>query len=116
VSAVKLYVDEDASENAVMSALRRHGIDVLTAADAGHERHSDEDQLVFAASVGRTIYSLNLRHFARLHQQFLARREEHACIILIPRQRYGIGEMSRRLRQLLDSTTAETMKNSIHFL
>jgi hypothetical protein len=115
VSAVKLYVDEDASENAVVSALRRHGIDILTASDAGREQDSDEEQLVFAASAGRSIYSLNVRHVARLHQQFLARGEEHAGIILIPRQRYGIGEKIRRLRLLLETTNAEAMRNSLHF-
>jgi hypothetical protein len=99
-----------------VSALRRHGIDVLTVFDVGRERHSDEEQLRFAASLGRAIYSLNVRHFARLHQDFCTRAEDHAGMILIPRQRYGIGEKIRRLQQLLDKTDAEALKNSLHFL
>jgi hypothetical protein len=91
VSLATLYADEDAAENAVVSALRQQGIDVLTVLDAGLGTSSDEDHLRFASSVGRALYSLNVGDFARLHQQFCARGDEHAGIILIPRQRYFIG-------------------------
>jgi hypothetical protein len=116
VSGAKLYVDEDAAEHALVSALRQHGIDVLTVAEAGQETHSDEEQLRFAASAGRTLYSLNVADFARLHRQYQAAGEEHAGIVLIPRQRYGVGEKIRRLVELLDQTEADTLKNSLHFL
>ena len=116
MSAAKLYVDEDAAESAVVRALRQQGIDVLTVLEAGLDSLRDDDQLRFAASAGRTLYSLNVGDFARLHQQFRARREEHAGIILIPRQRYSIGEKIRRLQKLLESTDAEALRNSLHFL
>jgi hypothetical protein len=100
----------------VVSALRRLGIDVLTVLEVGRVGMNDDEQLRFAASLGRAVYSLNARHFARLHHEFVAQGETHAGIIVIPRQRYGIGEKFRRLQQLLKSTDAEALRNSPHFL
>jgi hypothetical protein len=50
-----LYVDEDASETAVVLGLRARGIDLLTTQEANRLGTSDEDQLLVAASVSRTI-------------------------------------------------------------
>ena len=116
MTPAKLYVDEDASQEAVVSALRRKGIDVLTAYDAGREGRTDEDHLRFAATQGRAVYSLNVSDFTRIHAEFLSRGEEHAGIIIIPRQRYRIGEKARRLQELLESTDADGLRNSLHFL
>jgi Domain of unknown function (DUF5615) len=116
VSSARLYLDEDAAENAVIVSLRQYGIDVLTVTEAGLQRHSDEDQLRFATSTGRTFYSLNVGVLARLHQEFLTRGEEHSGIIVIPRQRYSVGEKIRRLTALLDNSDSEAMRNSLHFL
>jgi hypothetical protein len=116
VDRAKLFVDEDACEEAVVSALCRRGIDVLTVLDVGRSGVDDELQLRFATSLGRAVYYLNARHFARLHGEFVTRGEEHSGIIVIPRQRYGIGEKTRRLLQFLDSTDAESLKNTLHFL
>jgi len=116
VDRPKLFVDEDACEDAVVSALRRLGIDVLTVVEVGQIGINDDEQLRFAASLGRAVYSLNARHFARFHQEFVARGEDHAGIIVIPRQRYSIGMKIRRLQQLLDSTDAEGLSNNLHFL
>jgi len=116
VTRAKLYVDEDASQEAVVSVLRRRGIDVLTAYDAGREGRSDEDHLRFAATQRRVAYSLNVSDFTRLHTEFLSRGEEHAGIIIIPRQRYSIGEKVRRIEQLVRNTNAEELRNNLYYL
>jgi Domain of unknown function (DUF5615) len=112
----KLFVDEDACEEAVVAALRRQGMDLLTVLDVGRAGIGDDEQLRFATSLGRAIYTLNARHFASLHREILSRGEDHAGIIVIPRQRYRIGEKVRRLRQFLDSADAESLKSTLHFL
>jgi hypothetical protein len=112
----KLFVDEDACEDAVVSALRRLGIDVLTVLDVGRSGIDDEHQLRFATSLSRAVYSLNASHFARLHREFLSLGEEHSGIIVIPRQRYNIGEKVRRLRQFLDNADSASLRNTLHFL
>jgi hypothetical protein len=48
MSEVRLYVDEDAGENAVVQGLRARGIDVLTTVEANHCGATDQDQLAFA--------------------------------------------------------------------
>jgi hypothetical protein len=116
MSQIRLYVDEDASEHSVVRALRNHGINVITALDAGMSGATDEAHLAFAISQARTIYSLNVGHFCRLHGELLALNQNHCGIALIPKQRYSIGEKVRRLMGLIDAISAEEMRNRLKFL
>jgi hypothetical protein len=59
MSEVRLYVDEDAAEHAVVQGLRARGIDVLTTIEANRCETDDEDQLTFASAQGRAIYTFN---------------------------------------------------------
>jgi len=115
MSQIRLYVDEDAAQHAVVEGLRSHGIDVLTVLDVGVTGESDEEQLTFAAAQGRAIYTLNVADYCRLHTEFLAAGRQHSGIIVIPRQRYSVGEKVRRLLQLADTLTAEQMRNRLEF-
>jgi hypothetical protein len=68
MSQIRLFVDEDAAEHAVIVALRDRGVDVLTVLEAGTVRSPDEEQLAFAKLHGRSIYTLNVGDFCRLHR------------------------------------------------
>ena len=116
MSDVRLYVDEDACEHAVVHGLRARGIDVITTQDAGRTGDSDEEQLAFAAEQSRTIYTFNVRDFARLHHAWLSRRSQHVGIVVIPDQRCSIGEKIRRLARFVRSFMAEEMVDRIEFL
>ncbi len=116
MTRVRLYVDEDAVQHTVLDALRRHEIDVLTVLEAGRGENTDEEQLVFATEQGRTLYTLNVGHFVRLHRDFLSAGREHAGIVVIPRQRYTVGEKIRRLLSFVGAFTAEEMKNRLEYL
>lgn len=116
MSLIRLYVDEDASEHAVVSALRDRGFDVLTVSEAAMAGESDQAQLLLATSQGRSLYTLNVGDYCALHKRFLLGGESHAGIIVIPRQRYTIGEKVRHLTDLLMSTTAEEMRNRLEFV
>ncbi len=116
MSQIRLYVDEDAAQHAVVEGLRNRGVDVLTILEAGMTRTTDDEQLEFATSQGRSIYTLNVDDFCRLHVEFLSEGNDHAGIIVIPRQRYSIGEKIRRLMELIQSVTAEEMRNRLEFL
>ena len=116
MTKVRLYVDEDAEQRALVSGLRARGVDVTTAWEADMVGRSDEQQLDYAIEQQRTIYSLNVGDFARLHQEYLAAGREHFGIIVIPSQRYGIGEKIRRLADLVDARSGEEMRNHIEFL
>ncbi|MHB8973293.1 MAG: DUF5615 family PIN-like protein [Pirellulaceae bacterium] len=92
MSSVRLHVDEYAGETAVIAALRAWGVDQLTTLEAGRLGSSDADQLVYATQQGRAIYTLNASDFARLHREVLQAGGSHAGIVVIPEQRYSVGE------------------------
>ena len=116
MSELLLYVDEDAGENAVIEGLRARNIDVLTTIEAGRLGSNDPSQLEFASLIGRSIYTFNISDFARLHNDYLRQNKTHAGIIVIPDQRYSIGEKVRYLTSFISSTSAEAMVNRLEFL
>ena len=116
MSEVRLYVDEDAGENAVVQGLRARGFDVLTTIEAHQCGATDKDQLAFAVQKGRTIYTFNVGDFARLHREYLLQGINHTGIIVLPDQRCSIGEKIRRLARFVSSATAEEMINRMEYL
>lgn len=62
---VRLYMDEDSMDQALISAFRARGIDVLTAFDAGMVRQSDEAHLAFATAQGGVLCTFNVGDFCR---------------------------------------------------
>src|SRR4051812_5720825 len=104
-----LYMDEDSMEQALVRGLQARGTDVLTALDAGMIERSDADHLEWAAAAGRVLCTFNVGDFWTLHSTYLAEGRNHAGIILMPQQRYGVGELLRRLLRLMRTLSAETM-------
>ena len=116
MSQIRFYVDEDAAEHAVVEGLRQREVNVLTVLEAGRGEETDEEQLEFAAMEGRVLYSLNVAHFCRLHQEFLATGRHHAGIVVIPRHRYSIGEKIRRLLSLVETLNTDEMIDRLEYL
>lgn len=113
---VRLYVDEDALDNDLVSALRARGVDILTAREAGMIEQKDEVHLEYATRQGRVLFSFNVGDFYRLHAAFLTEGKAHAGIVLGLQQRYSVGEQMRRLLKLIAAKSAEEMRNQIEFL
>jgi hypothetical protein len=116
MSEVRLCVDEDAGENAVVQGLRARGIDVLTTIEAGQCGATDRDQLTYAVQQRRAIYTFNVGDFAQLHREHLQQGIDHNGIIVVPDQRYSIGEKIRRLASLVSRVTSEKMINRMEYL
>lgn len=116
MSDVRLYVDEDAGENAVVQGIRARGFDVLTTIEAHQCGATDQDQLAFAVQQRRTIYTFNVGDFARLHRECLLQGIDHTGIIVLPDQRCSIGEKIRRLARFISGVTAEEMVNRMEYL
>jgi len=76
VAGLRFYFDEDSLDHDVVDALRRAGIDVVTALDAGMIERPDEDHFAFAMSEGRILYTANVADFARLHARRASRRRD----------------------------------------
>ena len=116
MSRVGLYVDEDASELAVIRGLRARGVDLLTTLEAGRLGASDSAQLDFATEQNRSIYTFNVNDFSRLHREYLKCGREHEGIIVIPDQRCSVGEKIRGVGRLVAAVKAADMLNRIEYL
>ena len=55
MSSIRLYVDEDAAQQAVVDGLRSRGLDVQTVLEIQLEALSDEAQLAYATTVQRVL-------------------------------------------------------------
>ncbi len=114
--ALRLYFDEDSMSRALIRALQARGMDVANAVDDGMVGRSDREQLEYATSEGRVLYSFNIGDFQRLHTQFLAEGRSHAGIILASQQRFSVGEQMRRILRLSRELAPEEMRNRLEFL
>ena len=112
---VRLYFDEDSSRHSLVRELRARGADVVTVHEAGTGRKTDEEQLEWATLNARTLYSFNRGHFYRLHTAWVKENHPHSGIIL-SRQDLSVGEQMRRLLRLINTLTAEEMRNRVEFL
>ncbi len=112
---VGLYFDEDSSRHALIRELRVRGADVTTAAEAGTLGRTDVEQLEWSTSNARALYSFNRSHFYALHTAWLLAGRSHAGIVL-SRQDLAIGEQMRRLLRLINSLTADEMRDRVEFL
>jgi hypothetical protein len=116
LNRLRLYVDEDAMDGDVCRGLRSRGIDVITAAQAGMIRRTDEEHLAFATMQRRVLYSFNVRDFHEIHTQWVSAGRGHEGIIVAQQRRYSTREQIRRLVRLIGSMTEETMRSREEFL
>jgi len=112
VQSLRIYFDEDAMDSDLVAALRSRGVEVATALDAGLIGKTDEEQLIFATEQGCILYTFNISDFYRLHTRWTGAGREHGGIILVPQQRFSVGEQLR-LRAV---TTTARMRNKVEFL
>ncbi len=75
---------------------------------------SDEEQLALAISQGRVVLSFNRGDYARLHKRYAEHGWEHCGIIVS--EHYPIGELLRRMLNLLMSLSADDMRNRLEYL
>jgi hypothetical protein len=116
VSQIRLYMDEDSGDTALVLALQNWGVDVITTLGVNRLSFSDEEQLIWARSQGRVLYSSNIRDFYSLHTVFLTQEQPHSGMILVQQQRYSIGELMRRILRLVAAKSAEEMENQVEFI
>jgi predicted nuclease of predicted toxin-antitoxin system len=110
---VKLYLDENVPE-AIATALRLRGYDVTTTKEAGKKAASDSDQLRYATSQKRVLFTFNVADFAKLHDEFLNDKYRHSGII-ISRQ-LPIGTVVKRLLKMLSRLSSTAIENNIFWL
>ncbi len=106
---IKLYTDADV-HGKLANLIRQEGFDAVSAYEAGNERLDDSEQLAYALSQRRAILTCNISHFASLFDEYWQEGREHYGIIVS--EQLPIGEMLRRVLNLLNSVTADEMRNN----
>ncbi len=115
MTVLRFYLDEDATANSLLRALRNRGMDVTSTIEKGLLAQTDEKQLEWAFRHQRVIYSFNTRDFYRLHSEWVGGGRPHSGIVL-GRQEYSIGDQVRGLLKLAAAKSAEDMESSVEFL
>lgn len=57
MSKIRLYMDEDSTRRSLALALQSRGVDVVTTLSVNRLSYSDEEQLIWAKSQNRVLYS-----------------------------------------------------------
>ncbi|MBI3362087.1 MAG: DUF5615 family PIN-like protein [Chloroflexi bacterium] len=110
---LRLYLDEHIWQG-LTSALRNLGYDALHVVEAKRESLSDEEQLEFATDQGRAVLTYNAKDFAPMAQLWYEAGRDHAGIVLS--EETEPGELLRRVKKLLETVSAEEMKNAVRYL
>ena len=100
----------------LVRALRASGLDVMTVAEAQRRSLHDEQQLQYATSQGRSVYTCNVGDFARLHRDWLRGGLHHAGIILLADQSTDVGVQIRALVRLTATLDLDAMRDRLEFL
>ncbi len=106
----KLHLNEHLSWH-LAEQLRKYGFDVTSTIELGMVEEDDAEQLAFAVSQQRAIVSLNHKHFAPLHDRYIAEGKEHWGIILSTEE--SVPVLRRRLLRLLNTLSADQLKSQI---
>ncbi|MFO1470055.1 MAG: DUF5615 family PIN-like protein [Turneriella sp.] len=110
---IRLYLDEDVHKQVAL-ALRVRGYDVVSVHELEKWNLSDEEQLAFAVSNNRAIFTFNRGDFAKLHEQWLSEGRDHACIITS--KQLNLSETIHKLNKFLFSRKSDEIKNQLIWL
>lgn len=112
-NAPKLLLDEQIWVY-LATLLREQGYDVTHIYEAGLDGKPDPEVLRSAVENHRAVVTFNIKHFVPLARQYSEEGKEHYGIVVsdeIPQ-----GELQRRVIKLLESVSADDLKNIIRFL
>jgi len=113
---IQLYTDEDVT-TALAIALRERGFVAQTTIEANMVEQDDDLQLAYATARDMAIMTRNEKDFAVIAKKWAAGGREHAGIIISERfSRSQFGELLRQTLQLLDTVTADELRNAFVYL
>jgi hypothetical protein len=113
MSAIQVFTNEDVFGN-LAHQLRTKGLDAVSTPESSRLRFPDESRLEWSTSQGRVLFSFNVRDFARIHHEVLARGESHSGIVVS--KRFPVGIVVLRLLHLAETLDAEGMIDRLEFL
>ncbi len=107
---IRFHMDEQV-DRAIAEALRRRGINLTTTPEAGLLGAVDEEQLAFAISQQRVIFTRD-DDFLAFHQ----RGVEHYGLVYCHQNSRSIGEIVRGLILIWEVLELSDMQNHIEFI
>ncbi len=109
MSKIAFYTNESVNV-AVAEGLKRRGVRVISARDVGNLGLSDEEQLNYAAKNNFVIVTHD--------DDFLtmAITYDHKGIVYVHQQKYGVGDLIRKLKSLWDVAEQADFRNHVEFL
>ncbi|HHT9145830.1 MAG TPA: DUF5615 family PIN-like protein [Candidatus Wunengus sp. YC61] len=110
---IKLYLDEDVPE-AIALSLRLRGYDVVTVKETGRKGLTDIEQLKYASSENRVIFTHNIADFYKIHSDFIKKELEHGGIIFS--KQLPIGVIVKALLKLISNLNYEKVRNDLTWL
>ncbi|MEH2171763.1 DUF5615 family PIN-like protein [Nostoc sp.] len=110
---IRLYLDEDVNV-LVADLLKARGFDALTVRDAGQLHRSDEEQMAYAATQGRTLVTHNRTDFEELIRAYFDSEQMHYGVIYAVRR--PPQELAKRLLAILNQVTADEMENQVRYI
>ncbi len=106
---IALYLDADVSKKSAPT-LREKGFDVISAKEVGNAELDDRAQLEYAIGQRRAILTCNIQDFVPLLDEYWRAGREHYGVIVS--EQLSVGELLRRVLNLLNTVDADEMKNS----
>ena len=107
---IRFYIDEDVW-GGLAARLREHGYDATDVHEAEQEQASDEQQLIFAILQNRALLTYNKKHFVPLAVEWWEAGRPHFGIVISVQ--LPPGELLRRVLNLLERETAESIANQV---
>jgi predicted nuclease of predicted toxin-antitoxin system len=107
---IRFHLDEHCS-HAITAGLRRHGVDVTTATDAGLLRASDEQHLAFGLTEGRVVFTQD-EDYLTLN----ARGVPHRGIVYCHQNTRALGEIIDSLVLIWEVFEPEEMANRVEYI
>ncbi|HET7087636.1 MAG TPA: DUF5615 family PIN-like protein [Anaerolineae bacterium] len=113
---IQVYTDEHVAP-VLATLLRQRGYVAQSAQEAGMLGRDDEEHLAYATQNNMAILTFNGKDFDRLAREWVAVGREHAGIVISPQlSRDRMGELLHSLIRLLDSLTADEIRNQVVYL
>ena len=107
---IKLYLDEDVHKK-VATALRLKGDDVVSAHEVQKQSLTDSQQLAYAVSEQRMLFTFNAGDFDRLHKEYVSSGRKHFGILLS--KQLPLSETIKRLTTFLFTHTTNETRNNV---
>jgi hypothetical protein len=107
---IRFFMDQNFPGPA-STGLRRHGVDVLTAQEAGRCGITDRDQLEFAWAEERVLVTFD-PDFLALHKSGVS----HSGIAWCPETKHSIGQLIQALLLVHGVLDRSSMKDHVEYL